>query len=176
MNQSGLATTTEEDTVVAIIRAMQALGLNVCLAADFQGDVPSLVARLDAAMQHQLARHLEISSQQDSAVASIAERRTEDSEDADITTDEESQAIAVAQALDYLAEEATQAADLEARFLENEELEELERAPDRWAHLDWSLDDMSYDPYNSDDDQCGCYSSYGKDDDGEVVHYDCEYS
>lgn len=38
---------------------------------------------------------------------------------------------------------------------------------------DWNYDQL----YNSDDDQCGCHSAFGKDDDGKVLHYglDCEY-
>jgi len=43
-----------------------------------------------------------------------------------------------------------------------------------WDH-DW--EDDSVGPYNSDDDQCGCYSAFGKDDDGEVRHcgLECPY-
>jgi len=37
----------------------------------------------------------------------------------------------------------------------------------------WSYSNLC----NSDDDQCGCHSAFGKDDDGEVRHLglDCEY-
>jgi len=44
-------------------------------------------------------------------------------------------------------------------------------------HTDWTDDSDFVDTYNSDDDQCGCYSAFGMNDDGEVRHYgsNCQY-
>lgn len=55
-------------------------------------------------------------------------------------------------------------------------LEKTISTPEAEQCTDWSCDWDCTD-YNSDDDQCGCYSSFGKDDDGEVRHYglNCEY-
>jgi hypothetical protein len=44
-------------------------------------------------------------------------------------------------------------------------------------HTNWTNDLDYVDLYNSDDDQCGCHSVFGMDDDGEVPHYrlKCQY-
>jgi hypothetical protein len=44
-------------------------------------------------------------------------------------------------------------------------------------HTNWTNDADYGDLYNSDDDQCGCHSAFGMDDDGEVRHYrlKCQY-
>lgn len=58
-----------------------------------------------------------------------------------------------------------------------------DRATEATSQGDWETDgttDWDYDidgEYNSEDDQCGCYSAFGMDDDGEVRHFGmtCQY-
>lgn len=63
----------------------------------------------------------------------------------------------------------------EATF--NAELQEMIAAHEAEDNPDWTYDSDYDGGYNSDMDQCGCHSAFGKDDDGEVVHagLKCKY-
>ena len=51
-------------------------------------------------------------------------------------------------------------------------LEEMISAHDiKDHHTDWTDDLDVDDPYNSDDDQCGCNSAFRMDNNVEVLHY-----
>jgi hypothetical protein len=79
-------------------------------------------------------------------------------------------------------------AELETYQAGFEELNSTRKVEDRDTEsregtCDWETDrttDWDYDvdgEYNSADDECGCYSAFGMDDDGEVRHYGmkCQY-
>ena len=65
-------------------------------------------------------------------------------------------------------------ADLDAATAANENQDGAETGNGYWDR-DW--ENNCIDAYNSNDDQCGCYGEFGKDNDGEVRHYGlyCQY-
>lgn len=125
----------------------------------------------------------------DAVSTARAKRRAEaDLEAADVATYDQSfdaapdpaaceQRQEMAEADAYIAGEEALADELNQMFKENQAAEEAEEATiSSWCCV-YYLDNDYDGGYNSDSDQCGCHSAFGKDDDGEVLHngLNCQY-
>jgi hypothetical protein len=190
---------TTEDTIVAIILSMRALGLNILLSPDFQQQdgthaqsfkpslltlnfsflVESLLSRIDTII-HQRAGPINLEY---GSVAATFQKTCDmvSSARAKHRAGAHLEAAAMA-TYDQRQDETEAGPSVTAKGVSEADFEETilaHEAADRtiWTY-DWDCDDCdNYKEYNSDDDQCGCHSAFGKDDDGEVRHegLNCQY-